>query len=228
MQQKRMAFFDVDETLINVKSMFSFRAFYFRWLWGEKRGTFADQEAARRLQLQVREGMDRSVINTLFYEAFRGHWPQLVREAAHEWYLSERSRPDFFIASALAALRKHQRDGVGVAFVSGSAVDFLTPLAKELDVRYLLANRMEVEDGQFTGALIPPQTIGDGKQIAVSSLLSELGIDPSGCYGYGDHLSDLPLLKCIGHPHVVARDPALVEVARLLGWCVLNPMAHAA
>lgn len=107
-------------------------------------------------------------------------------------------------------------------------MDFLVPLANELGVQHLLANRMEVEGGQFTGRFLPPQTIGKGELVAVRALLSRMGIESSFCYGYGDHLSDLPLLEGVGHPHVVARDPALIEVANLRGWPVLWPAAHAA
>ncbi len=37
MATTRYAFFDVDETLIGIKSMFSFRDFYLRWTLGAER-----------------------------------------------------------------------------------------------------------------------------------------------------------------------------------------------
>ncbi|MCY1531559.1 putative phosphatase [compost metagenome] len=225
MKIHRIAFFDVDETLIDVKSMFSFRAFYFRWLWGKEHGTQANTEAAQRIEDHLRQGSDRSTINTLFYKDFRDHQPEQVVEAVQAWYTQERSRPGFFIPPTLRALQTHQREGDAVAFVSGSAIAFLAPLAKELGVHHVLANRLEIRDGHFTGSLVPPQTIGVGKQEAARQLMADLGVAPSACYGYGDHLSDLPLLESVGHPNVVARDPALVRHAKQLGWPVLQPAA---
>ncbi|PMY60184.1 MULTISPECIES: HAD family phosphatase [Pseudomonas] len=225
MKARRIAFFDVDETLIDLKSMFSFRAFYFRRLWGEERGGEAEVAAAKRIDEYVRKGFDRSAINTLFYEDFRDHQPDLVADAAQAWYVQERTRSEFFIRPVLQALQEHQGNGDIVAFVSGSAVEFLAPLAAELGVPHVLANRLETRDGRFTGQLIPPQTIGLGKQQAALRLMDTLSVDPADCYGYGDHLTDLPLLMSVGKPTVVAGDPALVRHAEQRDWPILYPDA---
>lgn len=45
MAETRYAFFDVDETLIGIKSMFSFRDFYLRWTLGVEQGTAAQKHA---------------------------------------------------------------------------------------------------------------------------------------------------------------------------------------
>ncbi|MNE05179.1 phosphoserine phosphatase [compost metagenome] len=107
--------------------------------------------------------------------------------------------------------------------MSGSATQFLAPLAAELGVSHVLANRLEMHRGRFTGQLIPPQTIGVGKRQAALSLMSELSAEPNNCFAYGDHLSDLPLLMSVGTPTVVARDPALIQHARQHGWPILWP-----
>ncbi|MBB4868224.1 HAD superfamily hydrolase (TIGR01490 family) [Pseudomonas nitritireducens] len=223
MTVRKVAFFDVDETLIDLKSMFSFRAFYFRQLLGEERGAQAETAAAQQIDDHLRQGRDRSAINTLFYEVFRDHLPWQVAEAAEAWYAQERLRPGFFIPASLHALKAHQREGDVVAFVSGSAIEFLTPLSRELGVNHVLANQLEIRHGRFTGQLIPPQTIGIGKREAAQRLMAELKVAASECHGYGDHLSDLPLLESVGHPTVVARDPALVRHAEQAGWPVLQP-----
>ncbi|MCW8175653.1 HAD family hydrolase [Verminephrobacter aporrectodeae] len=223
MKVRSIAFFDVDETLINVKSMFSFRSFYFRQLWGEVDGAKADTAATARIEDHVRQGSDRSAINTLFYKDFCFHQTEQVTKAAQAWYEQERRRPGFFIQPVLDLLESHQREGDIVAFVSGSAVEFLVPLAKELGVTHVLANQLDIRDGLFTGSLIPPQTIGIGKQKAAHQLIAKFDVDASNCFGYGDHLSDLPLLESVGYPTVVARDPALVQYAEQRGWPVLHP-----
>lgn len=220
MDNIRFAFFDVDETLINLKSMFSFRAFYYRQRFGALGGRVADRVAHRRL---LASGRDRAQVNRAFYRAFRGHSQAAFAECARRWFAEVSAQPSLYITPVLDALRRHREDGVEPVFVSGSSIEILQPLADALEVRHVLANRLEVSRGRFTGELLAPQTIGDGKRAAVDAFLARHRANAVRCYGYGDHLSDLPLLEAVGLPTVVERDPALVEIAQARGWPVLNP-----
>ncbi len=227
MAETRYAFFDVDETLIGIKSMFSFRDFYLRWTLGVEQGTAAQKHAQTQVQEQVARGLERTEINRLFWESFRGFEQTDVQQAAYAWHQQVRQKPGYFIQQAVAALRQHQQEGTEPVFVSGSCIDILMPLATELGVKTLLTNRLEVEQGRFTGKLLPPQTIGAGKRQAMVDFLEESDALACDCYAYGDHLSDLPLLETVGHPRVVAGNTDLVSVARHRGWPVLGTSAQA-
>ena len=227
MAETRYAFFDVDETLIGIKSMFSFRDFYLRWTLGVEQGAAAQKHAQTQVQEQVARGLERTEINRLFWESFRGFEQTDVQQAAYAWHQQVRQKPGYFIQQAVAALRQHQQEGTEPVFVSGSCIDILMPLATELGVKTLLTNRLEVEQGRFTGKLLPPQTIGAGKRQAMVDFLEESDALACDCYAYGDHLSDLPLLETVGHPRVVAGNTDLVSVARHHGWPVLGTSAHA-
>ncbi|MDE2269483.1 MAG: HAD-IB family hydrolase [Betaproteobacteria bacterium] len=227
MAETRYAFFDVDETLIGIKSMFSFRDFYLRWTLGVEQGAAAQKHAQTQVQEQVARGLERTEINRLFWESFRGFEQTDVQQAAYAWHQQVRQKPGYFIQQAVAALRQHQQEGTEPVFVSGSCIDILMPLATELGVKTLLTNRLEVEQGRFTGKLLPPQTIGAGKRQAMVDFLEESDALACDCYAYGDHLSDLPLLETVGHPRVVAGNTDLVSVARHRGWPVLGTSAHA-
>ena len=216
------AFFDVDETLINLKSMFSFRAFYLRRRWGPLLGWWAERSARRRLLQQVQAGMDRTHINSLYYAAFKGHRLDQLEAAAQSWFEQVVKREDFYIQPVLQALRHHKAQGVEPVFVSGSSDLILGPLAVALGVSHLLSNRQEVHLGRFTGALLLPQTIGVGKRQVVETFIARHGADPLACYAYGDHYSDLPMLEAVGHPVVVAQDSELIEVAQARRWTVMQ------
>jgi len=221
MNRTKYAFFDVDETLINIKSMFSFQSFYHRRCKGPVGGSILDRQSQLRRDELISGGADRSQINAAFFKEFQGWHSSDVRAAAIEWFEQIRHTKGFFIAPTLDMLRLHQSEGVEPVFVSGSSVEILQPLADQLKVQYVLANRLEVEAGSFTGRLIPPQTIAAGKREAILSFLRNHDADPSACFGYGDHLSDLPLLEAVGYPTVIARDKDLIAVARDRGWRVL-------
>ncbi|NVD99197.1 HAD family phosphatase [Massilia sp. BJB1822] len=223
MQSKRFAFFDVDETLIDLKSMFSFRAHYHRERLGAWRGALADWLAQRRLRRMLAQGLPRNDVNRAFYRIFRGHARSALQASAQRWFAEVSRQPDFYIAPVLEALERHRAAGVEPVFVSGSSLEILQPLADALDVRHLLVNRLALDGGRFTGELLAPQTIGEGKRTAVLTFLATQGANGADCYGYGDHVSDLPLLECVGHPTVVVREPAMLELANQRGWPVLLP-----
>ncbi|MBA5636434.1 HAD family hydrolase [Duganella sp. LX20W] len=223
MSRNRYAFFDVDETLIDQKSMFTFRAFYLRERLGPVRGALADWLAQRRLRALLRQGRERNEVNRAYYRAFRGHEQRALAASARRWFAQASTQPGFYIAPVLRALRRHQADGVQPVFVSGSALEIIQPLADALGVQHLLVNRMAVEQGRYTGELLAPQTIGAGKRVAVDAFLAAHGASGEQCYGYGDHLSDLPLLEAVGHPTVVAHELSMLTLANERGWPVLIP-----
>ena len=221
MTHPRFAFFDVDETLINAKSMFSFQSFYHRRRWGRLGSQIADWRSRGQLERLIIQGADRSQVNAAFFAEFRGSRPEEVQVAAISWFEHIRTSADFFIEPVLDALRKHQLDGIKPVFVSGSSLEILQPLADQLQVHHILANRLEVDAGRYTGRLLPPQTIGTGKREAVNSFLLDQGANPSCCFAYGDHLSDLPFLETVGHPTVIARNNDLIAIARDRGWPII-------
>lgn len=221
MNNRRFAFFDVDETLISIKSMFSFRCFYFAWLLGNVRGREAVNEADRVMSEMADQGSDRQQLNRQFYRQFKGHRPTDVRTAAQLWYEEVSKVPGFFVRATIGALRKHQADGVEAVFVSGSCTEILAPLARDLSVQHVLANRLATANNFYTGELIPPQTIGEGKRAAISQFIAAAGVCSDQCYGYGDHLSDLPMLELVGLPTVLTGDPRLLAVARERRWPTL-------
>jgi phosphoserine phosphatase len=73
-------------------------------------------------------------------------------------------------------------------------------------------------DGAFTGRFDGPFVYGDGKVEAMKAFADAHDIDLDASYAYSDSLSDLPMLRAVGHPVAVNPDPALTEIAREEGW----------
>ncbi|MFI9648081.1 HAD family hydrolase [Streptomyces sp. NPDC052040] len=220
------AFFDVDDTLVRLKTMFSFQYYYYthtgllpsvlgRWR-AEK------YEAGRRLHLA--RGRPREFINRTYYETFRGRRPEQVAALARRWYEEARHRDGgLYLPGGLRALRERQAAGQEVVFVSGSMVDILRPIAEELGVSRMLATRLVVRDGRYTGGIVPPQTIGRGKAEAVRSFLDASGASAAACWAYGDDRSDLPMLAEVGHPVFVSDQPEIAELADAHGCRLIRP-----
>ncbi len=112
-----------------------------------------------------------------------------------------------------------------MVLVSGSCVDILAPIAADLSIRSVLATRLEVIDGRYTGKILPPQIIGAGKALVVEDVMKRHGARPGDAFAYGDHESDESMLASVGHPVVVSRDPHMLGRAGRCGWQTLDPDA---
>ena len=73
-------------------------------------------------------------------------------------------------------------------------------------------------EGNFTGRLDGPFVYGPGKVEAMQAFAAAHDIDLDASYAYSDSLSDLPMLRAVGHPVAVNPDPPLAEIARQEGW----------
>lgn len=219
------AFFDVDETIIAVKSMFSFQDFWYQRGSGPRSG---DRQAERDrfhtvMQGLTRFGASREEINRRYYEFYAGRSAQEVTAFAHSWFEEHvKGAPAVYRQHVVRRLELHRREGVRPVFVSGSLHEILLPLARELRVEDVLCTHLEVVDGTFTGRILPPQMIGAGKAAAVRDFIRARGAEPAECHAYGDDISDVAMLECVGRPHAVVGSAQLEHYAREQGWDVLG------
>ncbi|MFT7560413.1 MAG: HAD superfamily hydrolase (TIGR01490 family) [Flavobacteriales bacterium] len=214
------AFFDVDDTLISVKSMFGFQDHWF--------SQHPDDDEVERfnkdMQRRHEKGISWEFLNQLYYSHFEGRDVNDVMACGKAWFEEqERSNARFYFTAIVDVLKRHQEDGCEPVFVSGSFPAVLNPIAKRLGVNTILSINMETQGNRYTGKILPPQTIGTGKAEAILNFLNEVGGKPEHCYAYGDDISDLPMLNTVGHPHVISGGRSLVEQTKDFGWPVLAP-----
>jgi HAD superfamily hydrolase (TIGR01490 family) len=113
----------------------------------------------------------------------------------------------------------HQDAGRATFIVSAAGNGVVEPLAQVLGMDGGIGTRYEVDaEGAFTGRFDGPFVYGAGKVEAMEAFAAEHGIDLAESYAYSDSLSDLPMLRAVGHPVAVNPDPALTEIAREEGW----------
>lgn len=220
----RAAFFDVDNTLLDLKSMFSFQRFYLDdWLPGRAPGeSYADFSARFAQQGQQ---LDRAALNRLFYAGYAGHSREGLREAAQLWFqgLRQQRGAALWIRPALELAETLRAEGMEPVAVSGSSHEILAPVLAQLRFRHCLATELEAEGDRLTGRIVPPQMIGEGKAVALRRWAERHGADLARSAACGDHITDLPMLESTGRAYVVAGDPALEREAAARGWPVLQP-----
>ncbi|MFD6619933.1 HAD family hydrolase [Streptomyces albidoflavus] len=209
---RRVAFFDVDETLLAEKSMVSF------WHhWSDR----LSQEGRVPGDLRT-SGADRAALNRAYFAHFAGVHRAVFEESARRWYARYRRGPRAYLPGTLRRLHEHRAYGDEIALVTGAGRLLVQPVADDLGAHHVLATEQLADaDGRLTGD-VTRSMIGDAKKEAVTALLRRLGVRAEDCHAYGDHSSDLSMLSLVGHPVVVGDDPVLTDHGLAHGWRFLE------
>ncbi|WP_173311570.1 HAD-IB family hydrolase [Streptomyces fulvorobeus] len=209
-----VAFFDVDETLISVNSMSGFLRHHVR---ASGRPLSVFDEAVRGLRALAQGGAPRADVARAYYRLYEGSDDRELAAQGRAWFAAELRSGALFLTESVAALREHRRRGDTVVLVSGSFAPCLDPIAEQVGADAVFCARPETVGGVHTGRL-GAAMIGEEKAHAVRTLLRERGIPRGRCHAYGDHATDLEMLRAVGHPVVVGADPVLVRHAEAGEW----------
>lgn len=218
--KRLIAFFDVDETLINSKSMFDFMQFFLKSKKG-KVGVIQFKFYKSVLKSLAFLGLGREKVNKFYYQLYRGEKYKDLMEIGEEWYEARKTKPSFFMQPAIDRLQELKKSGYEIAFVSGSFRPCLEPLARDLNIKTILCGELELVDGKITGRMTQ-QCIGEHKAKLVKRLARSRNVRLKDCFAFGDHVSDFPMLNVVGHPIVVPNCKALIEIADRNKWEILN------
>jgi phosphoserine phosphatase len=88
--------------------------------------------------------------------------------------------------------------GFTVAVVSGGFAEVVEPLAADLGVDHVRANRLEIEDGRLTGRVVGDVVDRAGKAAALRELAEALGLPLTRTVVIGDGANDLDMLGAAG------------------------------
>ncbi|MFJ2833830.1 HAD family hydrolase [Nocardia sp. NPDC087230] len=204
------AFFDVDETLITVKSMF---AFLRHWLAENGDDGVEYARVTDEIKARADAGTPREEINRHYYRVFRGVEYAALVASGRRWFDAFAAEGGAFYLDTLAALRAHRESGVGTVLVSGSFAPAIAPVAVAVGADHIIATEPVLDEhGVLTGEVRRPM-IGEAKGEAVVAFLREHGISADDTWGYGDHGTDLPFLWIVAHPFHRGDDPHLLAAA---------------
>jgi HAD superfamily hydrolase (TIGR01490 family) len=213
------AFFDLDKTIIATSSATAFsRPFFagglitrrdvlrtayaqFLFLLG---GADADQTERLRAHLSAMvTGWDVAQVSSIVSETLHLHIEPTV------------------YAEAVALIDQHHAAGDAVVIVSASGSEVVEPIAALLGADHVIATRMEIEDGRYTGQ-IAFYAYGENKATAVRELAEREGFDLAASTAYSDSVTDAPMLDAVGQAYVVNPDRALRRLAGERGWQTLT------
>lgn len=209
----RIAFFDVDLTLISVNSARL-------WLRRELRGGYIGRWDLVRglfwigLYTFGLARMERVLEDAV--RALAGSRERDLEERTRAFYVEEIRallRP-----GALAAIEAHRARGDRLFLLTTSSTYMSKLLVAELGFDGFVSNHFAVADGVLTGDIVPPLCFGAGKVTRAQALAGELGASLEDCVFYTDSFSDVPMLEAVGTPVVINPDPRLRRHAERRRW----------
>jgi HAD superfamily hydrolase (TIGR01490 family) len=214
----RIAFFDLDKTLISRNSATLWLRFELAaGRLSRLRALHAFSYVARYSLglVDIEDAIRRSV------ETIAGQREAEMAERAVDFY-GTCIRP-LFRPGGRAAVDTHRAAGDRLVLLTSSSNYVSEQVVAELGLDDYLSSRFEVDAaGRYTGRLIEPLCYGRGKLELARRCAAAHGTALEACAFYTDSIADLPMLEAVGRPVVVHPDPKLRRLARQRGWPVLD------
>jgi len=164
--------------------------------------------------------------STLEYVRFYlGYYRPYEMERLLGWrtiFLEKRIRPLMLPAAHQLIRSQH---GHLVALITATNRFLVEPIASAFGIEHVMATEPEIVDGRFTGDIVAPPCMREGKITWLERWLDGRGAalaDFPQSWFYSDSINDLPLLERVTHPVVVDAGPKLTQIARERGWRTLS------
>lgn len=213
------AYFDMDRTLLSDSSSL----LWMRYM--RQRGELAARQFLHLASILLRYKfgvLDVPAMTRSLVADFAGQ-PEAERVAfSRRWF--DEQLVNYVAAEARRVLELHRQQGHRPVIITASPIYTAEPLAAHLQIvpDDVLATRIEVRNGRFTGRVVEPMCYKEGKLQWAEQHAARHGIDLSASYFYTDSIDDLSLLERVGHPVAVNPDKPLYRWAEQRGWPVVR------
>jgi HAD superfamily hydrolase (TIGR01490 family) len=215
---RQAAFFDLDKTIIAKSSTLAFskpfqagglisrravlRSAYAQFVYLVGGADHDQMEKMRQFMSQLCTGWDVETVKDIVSDTLHNVVDPIVYD------------------EAVGLIEEHGMAGRDVIIVSTSGSEVVGPIGELLGADRVIATRMEVVDGKYTGN-IDYYAYAEEKARAIRELAVEEGYDLTQCYAYSDSITDLPMLDAVGHPFAVNPDKELRKIAVANAWPIL-------
>ncbi len=213
MEDKTAAFFDVDGTLVRAST----ERLFIRYLL--KKGELSLSSLIMTLPYAIilNRGLRGSMKRNKLY--LRGKDVDRIKRRAEECFHSEIKKR--ISPAAKPLVDSHRMRGDVIVLLTGS-LDFLTePLRQYLCADAVIATKVGVMDGRFTGMIEGLHPYGRNKLKLMEEFAISNGIELKRSYAYGNDSSDSIFLSRSNHPVAVNPDYLLLQKAKREGWEIL-------
>jgi HAD superfamily hydrolase (TIGR01490 family) len=134
--------------------------------------------------------------------------------------LFEKKTKSRIYPQAIERINFHKKKGHEIVLISKSCKILIDIIKDYLNASLSIATELEVKNGILTGKIEGPIIHREEKLKIVKKLTPIKNWNLKESYAYGDHYSDLPLLKAVGHACVVNPDRKLKKEAERNNWSI--------
>jgi HAD superfamily hydrolase (TIGR01490 family) len=214
----RIAFFDLDKTLISRNSASLWIRYEF------EAGRITTRQALQAVVWVIRYNLgaaDMAEPIRRSIEALAGQPEDEIRDRTQRFH-ANLIRP-LYRPGARRALEQHRAAGHRLVLLTSASNYLAEQVCGDLELDDYVCNRLEVDGrGRYTGRPIEPLCFGPGKVVLAERYAAAQGSSVNTCAFYSDSLSDLPMLEAAAQPMVVHPDVRLRRLARKRGWRILD------
>ena len=216
-QQRTLAHFDLDNTLLNGDSDFEWAQFLI-----SKGVVDAEIQAAKNAQFYADYKTGTLDIHAFldFQLAPLARHSREQLDAWHNEFMAQHIRP-IMLANARALVNHHLKLGHLCAVVTATNAFVTGDIAREFGIPHLIATIPGESGGAFTGKPVGTPSFQKGKITRVNAWLESMGLWQGSFHRrwfYSDSHNDLPLLEWSTHPVAVDADDTLKSHATAKGW----------
>jgi HAD superfamily hydrolase (TIGR01490 family) len=215
----KLTIFDLDNTILNGDSDYSWIEFLIKnnyvdaKSYEEKNKYFFDQYHQGTLDIAEYAGFSIGS----FIEIGQEKLPEILDK-----FLLTVIEPMINIY-ALRLIHKHYENDDQLLLASATNKVLVDLIAKRLEFPNVIATIPEQINGTFTGKILEPSALGEGKLLRVKEWMDKNGYkDFSGTTFYSDSINDLPLLESVDKPIAVNPDEKLREISINNSWEIVD------
>ena len=215
----KLTIFDLDNTILNGDSDYSWIEFLIKnnyvdaKSYEEKNKYFFDQYHQGTLDIAEYAGFSIGS----FIEIGKERLPEILDK-----FLLTVIEPMINIY-ALRLIHKHYENDDQLLLASATNKVLVDLIAKRLEFPNVIATIPEQINGTFTGKILEPSALGEGKLLRVKEWMDKNGYkDFSGTTFYSDSINDLPLLESVDKPIAVNPDEKLREISINNSWEIVD------
>jgi len=127
----------------------------------------------------------------------------------------------YIFKEAYAIISEHKSKGRRIVLLSNTIDVLAREMANSLGIKDYIGTELEIHEGKFTGNIIGEIVYGEEKVARLDNFIKNNNLSLRDSWAYGDHISDIHVLKKVDYPFVVNPDNHLRNEAKNNNWPIL-------